>query len=57
MFMWNDTKETRENNSQLIVFLNDENRIDTNIIEGFKKYDVDTIPWSEREKNLDKLIA
>lgn len=37
--------------------LNDENRIDTNIIEGFKKYDADTIPWSEREKNLDKLIA
>ena len=57
MFMWNDTKETRENNSQLIVFLNDENRIDTNIIEGFKKYNVDTIPWSERDKHLDKLTA
>ena len=24
IFMWNDTKETRDNNSQLIVFLNDE---------------------------------
>ena len=57
MFMWNDTKETRENNSQLIVFLNDENRIDTNIIDGFKKYDVDTILWSERDKHIDKLTA
>lgn len=57
MFMWNDTKETRDDNSQLIVFLNDENRIDSNVIEGFNKYNVDTIPWSERDKYLDKLTA
>lgn len=57
MFMWNDTRETRDDNSQLIVFLNDENRIDSSIIEGFKNYKVDTIPWSEREKYLDKLTA
>lgn len=57
MFMWNDTKETRDDNSQLIVFLNDENKIDTSIIEGFKNYNVNTIPWSEKEKHLDKLTA
>lgn len=57
MFMWNDTKETRDNSSQLIVFLNDENRIDMNIIEGFKNYNVYTIPWSEREKHLKRLTA
>ena len=57
MFMWNDTKETRDNNSQLIVFLNDENKIDTSIIDGFKNYNVDAILWSEREKHLNKLIA
>lgn len=57
IFMWSDTKETRDTNSKLIVFLNDENRIDTNVIEGFKNYNVATIPWSEREQYLNLLIA
>ncbi len=57
IFMWNDTKETRDNNSELIVFLNDENKIDATVIEGFKNYDVNTIPWSERENHLDLLRA
>lgn len=57
IFMWNDTKETRDSNSELIVFLNDENTIDSTILEGFKNYDVNTIPWSKREKYLDLLGA
>ena len=57
IFMWNDTKETRDNNSQLIVFLNDENKIDATVVEGFKNYNVNTILWSEREKYLDLLSA
>ena len=57
IFMWNDTKETRDNDSQLIVFLNDENKIDATVIEGFKNYNVNTIPWSEREKHLELLRA
>ena len=55
--MWNDTKETRDNNSQLIVFLNDESKIDPTVIEGFRNYDVNTIPWSEREEHLNLLMA
>lgn len=57
IFMWNDTKRTRDNNSQLIVFLNDENRIDATVIEGFRNYKVNTIPWSERDKYLELLRA
>lgn len=57
IFMWSDTKETRDENSKLIVFLNDGNRVDPNIIEGFKNYNVDTIPWSERERYLELLTA
>ena len=57
IFMWSDTKETRDINSQLIVFLNDENKIDASIVEGFKNYNVNTIPWSEREKHLELLRA
>ena len=57
MFMWNDTKDTRKNDSKLIVFLNDENDIDSGIIDGFKNYDVDTIPWSKKEKYIHLLNA
>ena len=57
MFMWNDTKETRNEDSRLIVFLNDENKIDSSIIEGFKNYNVDTILWSEKDKRIDILSA
>ena len=57
IFMWNDTKETRDKDSQLIVFLNDENKIDPSVIEGFRNYDVNTIPWTEREKYLKLLRA
>lgn len=57
IFMWGDTKETRDINSQLIVFLNDENKIDASVIEGFKNYNVNTILWSEREKKLELLRA
>ena len=55
--MWNDTKETRNKDAQLIVFLNDENKIDSGVIEGFKNYEVNTILWSEKEKSLDILTA
>ena len=57
LFMWNDTKETRNKDAQLIVFLNDENKIDSGVIEGFKNYEVNTILWSEKEKSLDILTA
>lgn len=57
IFMWNDTKENRDPNSQLIVFLNDEKNFDSNILTGFKNYDVNVIPWSKKENNLDLLIA
>lgn len=57
MFMWNDTKETRSKESELIVFLNDENKIENSIIEGFKNYQVNAIPWSKKEQYLDSLSA
>ena len=57
LFMLNDTKETRHEDTQLIVFLNDENKIDSGVIEGFKNYEVNTILWSEKEKSLDILTA
>ena len=57
IFMWNDTKETRSNDSKLIVFLNDENKIDTSVTDGFKNYEVETIPWSKKDKYIELLKA
>lgn len=57
IFMWNDTKETRNNDSKLIVFLNDENKIDSNVMDGFKNYNVDTIPWSRKNDYIELLRA
>ena len=57
IFMWNDTKETRNCESKLIVFLNDENKIDSNVIDGFKNYNVDTIPWSRKDDYIKLLRA
>ena len=57
IFMWNDTKETRNYDSKLIVFLNDENKIDSNVMDGFKNYNVDTIPWSRKNDYINLLKA
>lgn len=57
MFMWNDTKEARNTDSQLIVLLNDERKIDSNIVDGFKNYNVNTVLWSQRDNLIKDLIA
>ncbi len=59
LFSWTDTKPVRKENSQLIVFLNDEKKIPSGIEEGFSKYDAQIIKWSQRneENNISLLIA
>lgn len=50
LFAWNDTKPARNNNSQLIVIMNDNKKVANGIVEAFQNYDVNVIFWSEREK-------
>lgn len=59
IFAWNDTKPARKNGSNLIVILNDFNKISKGVEDGFASYDVSTIRWSERnnQKNIDILTA
>lgn len=57
LFTWDDTKETRKEDSKLIVLLNDENRIERGIVEAFNRYDVDCVLWSEKDKYKDKLAS
>ena len=58
LFAWDDTKKTRQPDSCLIVFLNDENSVPKGMEEAFLNYGVSTILWSQRnsKQNID-LIA
>lgn len=56
-FMWNDTKETRNSDSQFLVLLNDKKPISQTILSGYEKYDIKTILWSEKDKMIDLLTA
>jgi len=56
-FMWNDTKETRNDDSQFIVLLNDKTPIPPNILSGYENYDIKTILWSEKDEKIDLLTA
>ena len=59
LFGWEDTKSTRHDDSKLIVFINDENKISHGVIEGLENYDAATIFWTERNQpgTLDMLSA
>jgi hypothetical protein len=58
VFKWMDTKETREQNSSLYVFLNDANEnVSSSVVEAFKNYDINPVLWSEREKTRNELVA
>lgn len=57
VFIWNDTKETRNPDSKFIVLLNDNSPVNQNVLDGFKNYDIETILWSEKEKKIDLLTA
>lgn len=59
IFAWNDTKPSRKSDSQLIVFLNDNNSISKGVESGFSNYSVKTLRWSKRfeNENLNLLTA
>ncbi len=59
LFAWNDTKPSRRDDSQLIVFLNDDKYISKKLDEGFENYGVIPMRWSERNnpKSIEILSA
>lgn len=59
LFEWNDIKPLRKKDSQLVVFLNDNNEIAKGVIDGFLNYDAKVICWSKREQreNLNIISA
>ena len=59
LFSWNDTKPARKPDSQLIVFLNDNNSVGQGIEEAFHNYGANIIYWTQRDKpeNLELISA
>lgn len=59
LFSWEDTKAARNNNSELIIFLNDQNNIGSGVEDALQNYNANIIFWSKRsnKKNLELLSA
>ena len=59
LFAWDDTKQVRKNQSQLIVLANDINGVSANVVEALAAYDAKLIKWSERNlpQNIELLSA
>jgi hypothetical protein len=58
IFKWQDTRETRNNDPQLFVLVNDsEKSISSSIINAFKNYQLKPVLWSERDRIKGELAA
>jgi hypothetical protein len=58
IFKWQDTRETRTNDSQLFVLLNDtEKVVSGSVIDAFNNYQLKPVLWSEREVLKGELAA
>lgn len=56
LFLWDDTKQERDANSTLYVFMQDkERKISFNIVTSMKNYNVKPVKWSERQHYLKEL--
>lgn len=57
LFQWEDTQKTRESNSQLMIFLNDNKKMPNNVIESCKNYNTIPVTWKNRESSLKYLSS
>ncbi len=57
-FAWIDTKEVRSPDSRAYAILNDsEHEVSTAVTDALRNYDVEPIPWRERDQVLEELAA
>ena len=55
---WIDTKEVRTPESRAYALLNDaEQAVSPNVLDALKSYDVQPVPWSQRESVREELAA
>ena len=57
-FAWVDTREARPSDSKAYAFLNDqEHEFSSSVFSALNSYEVNPVPWSERERVLSELTA
>ena len=57
-FAWLDTREVRSPAAQAYAILNDSDRpISQSVLDAMRSYDVQPIPWSDRERSREELAA
>jgi hypothetical protein len=58
IFKWHDTKDTRTNDSQLFVLMNDAERaVSGSVVDAFNNYQLNPVLWSKRNVFKRELIA
>lgn len=58
LFSWEDIKNNRKADSQLLTFINDtDKKIPADVLGAFNQYEVKVVLWSKKEHYLDELIA
>ncbi len=58
VFAWLDTREVRPRDSRAYAILNDtEQDLASDVGEALKRYEIVPVPWSEREKAREELVA
>lgn len=58
IYAWNDTREVRPPESKAYAVLNDaEQTISGGVIDAFKNYQIEPVPWSHRAKVVTDLAA
>jgi hypothetical protein len=58
VWAWVDTKEIRSPESCAYTFLNDtESELSSNVLEAFYSYEINPVPWSQKENFKQELIA
>lgn len=53
LFAWNDTRASRKDDSELIVLINSNNKIEKGTLESFAAYNIKTVLWNDIEKQLE----
>jgi hypothetical protein len=58
VFKWIDTRDAREKHSTAYALLNDqEQTVPAGVAEALQSYDIKAVPWSDRERAVDELVA
>lgn len=58
VFAWLDTKEVRPSDSRAYAILNDSERpISSSVTDAMRSYDIQLVPWSQRDKIKQELAA